>query len=540
MRTLEYKEIKYKVSKESDEQYCLKDENFRERFKNYLIKQNLSGAIAFQDGYIKTSSYVGVIKFKNFQLDIFPKLLGKFEEEVNAQQFEIEEDNEETTKLSESECKSLSDKKVVEQITKNLIYMLSLTKKLDVKYSEHANINCCKNPFLEVLIRDYAQSLFECLKRLTPRNYVREEDNLNYLKGKLKFTENIRYNHINKAKFYCEYDEFSENNELNRLFLFVSKCLFQLSKNSKNKQILSFIMNYFCDMPLVKTDRYKAEKIILTRNQKLFEHPFKLAKMFLQNISVDISQNRIKNITLLWDMNKLFEEFTAEILKKGLTKYKIEYQKKQTLLKNPDTNRSKGNTYVDIYLEKKIQKNNDAEGNENKDKKIILDTKYKLSTLNNSDIYQVCTYCLLHDTDNSILIYPKEINKEIYINRIYVDVSNENLKDIVSSVKNQFENIIDIVECLHTIRPILKELKNNNKINKLLVEDNIIEAIKKLRNEDEKIKDEIKKLVEKNKEGKDEKIEQAKNAIKDTFEKLSDKIDKEKADEIRKFFKEEE
>ena len=524
MRTLEYKEIKYKTSKENEEQYCLKDDNFRERFKNYLIKQNLSGAIAFHDGYIKTSSYVGVIKYKNFQLDIFPKLLGKFEEKANTQQSEAEEDNEETSKLSESECKSLSDNKVVEQITKNLIYMLSLTKKLDVKYSEHANINCCKNPFLEVLIRDYAQSLFECLKRLTPRNYVREEDNLNYLKGKLKFTENIRYNCANKAKFYCEYDEFSENNELNRLFLFVSKCLFNVSKDSKNKQILSFIMNYFCGLPLVKTDRYKAEKIILTRNQKLFEHPFKLAKMFLNNISVDISQNKIENITLLWDMNKLFEEFVYEVLRKGCTKYTPTAQKNQKLLKNPDTNRSKGNTYVDIYLEKE-------------NKKIILDTKYKLSTLDNSDIYQVCTYCLLHDTDNSILIYPKKINndkegffirhekeyqldmvktnKEIYINRIYVDVSNENLKDIVSSVKNQFENIIDIVECLHTIRPILKELKNDS-----TEKNKIIDDITKSKNDEDR--------------------KQVLNTIKHIFDNLSDKIDKENADEIKKFFKEKE
>ena len=126
-----------------------------------------------KDGIV-TQNFVGVIKYKSFQLDILPKLFSKSENIKDNGQY----------------------------IVKNLIYMISLTQKLDIKMTEHADINHCENPFLEVLIREYATSLFECLKRLTPRNYIREEDNLNYLKGKLKFTENIRYNCANQAKFY--------------------------------------------------------------------------------------------------------------------------------------------------------------------------------------------------------------------------------------------------------------------------------------------------------------------------------------------------
>ena len=92
-------------------------------------------------------------------------------------------------------------------------------------------------------------------------------------------------------------------------------------------------MNYYCDIPFEITDKYKADKIILTRNQKLFELPFKLAKMFLKHISVDISQNRIENITILWDMNKLFEEFVYQLLRKGQSEFKVNYQKKCCLLK---------------------------------------------------------------------------------------------------------------------------------------------------------------------------------------------------------------
>ena len=150
------------------------------KLHHYLKCQHLDSALKITPNDIETTSWVGVIKYKNTHFQILPKLI----------------------------CNS--DNK--ENILKNLIFMLSYTKKLDIKTSNEAKLSTAKNPFIEILIREFAKSLFECLKRLTPKRYVRKEDNLNYLKGKIKFSENIRYNNSNQAKFYCEYDEFSENN----------------------------------------------------------------------------------------------------------------------------------------------------------------------------------------------------------------------------------------------------------------------------------------------------------------------------------------
>ena len=262
----------------------------------YLECQKLTSALKVTPSGIETTSWVGVIKYKNTHLQILPKLIYTKEYKENYD------------KKTKEETKS--------NILKNLIFMLSYTKKLDIKISNEAKLSTVQNPFIEILIREYAKSLFECLKRLTPKKYVREKDNLNYLKGKIKFTENIRYNSANQAKFYCEYDEFSENNILNQLFLFVSTCLYNISNDSNNKKTLKFIMNHYSDIKLVRFDRFKAEKIKLSRSQELFKKPFNLAKMFVEKTSVDLSKNKFKNITLIWDMNKLFEEFVFEIMKK--------------------------------------------------------------------------------------------------------------------------------------------------------------------------------------------------------------------------------
>lgn len=354
------------VVKEYSKNIKIKDCDLR-KLHHYLECQHLDSALKVTPNSIETTSWVGVIKYKNTHFQILPKLI----------------------------CNN--DNK--ENILKNLIFMLSYTKKLDIKTSNEARLSTAKNPFIEVLIREYAKSLFECLKRLTPKKYVREEDNLNYLKGKIKFTENIRYNSSNRAKFYCEYDEFSENNILNQLFLFVSTCLYNISNDSYNKKTLKFIMNYYSEIKLVRFDRFKVAKIKLSRNQELFKKSFNLAKMFVEKTSVDLSKNKFENITLIWDMNKLFEEFVFEIMKKyeAELECKITAQRGRKLLVG-DTSK-KRNTFVDIMIDK-------IDG-----EKIILDTKYKKfvssDDFSNADVFQVSTYCLLHKAKHAILLYPK-------------------------------------------------------------------------------------------------------------------------------------
>lgn len=379
-----------------------------DKLQAYLKCRNLDSALKVTRHGIKTKSWVGIIKYKNLHLEILPKL--------------ISADANNDGEISEAE-RSI--------ILKNLIYMLSYTKNLDIKTNDNAKLATEKNPFIEILIREFANSLFESLKRLTPKRYIREEENLNYLKGKIKFSENIRYNCTNQAKFYCEYDEFSENNLLNQLFLFVSTCLYNISNNSYNKKILKFIINYYSDIDFVRFDKFKVRKIKLTRNQELFKKPFNLAKMFIEQTSVDLSKNKFENITLVWDMNKLFEEFVFELMKRKIPECEAIAQKPKRLLKRENVTRR--DTRVDILVQHP---------------QVIIDTKYKKFTcfddIKNADIFQVSTYCLLHNYKRAILLYPQYDKKAPDIcnyqlncaeNNYHIDFCTVNLKN--NDLKNQ-------------------------------------------------------------------------------------------------------
>lgn len=408
----EYSEIK-----ENELDSCNLD-----KLQAYLKCQNLDSALKVTRHGIKTKSWVGVIKYKNLHLEILPKL--------------ISADANNDGEISEAE-RSI--------ILKNLIFMLSYTKNLDIKTNDNAKLSTEKNPFIEILIREFATSLFEALKRLTPKRYVREEENLNYLKGKIKFSENIRYNCTNQAKFYCEYDEFSENNLLNQLFLFVSTCLYNISNNSYNKKTLKFIINYYSDISFVRFDKFKVRKIKLTRNQELCKKSFNLAKMFVEQTSVDLSKNKFENITLVWDMNKLFEEFIFELIKRKIPEFEAIAQKPKRLLKRENVTRR--DTRIDILIQ---------------NPKVIIDTKYKKFTdfddISSADIYQVTTYCLLHNYKRAILLYPQyeknvpdiydyQLNcaeNNYHIDFCTVNLKNNDLKDkeVQNSIIAKIKSII--------------------------------------------------------------------------------------------------
>lgn len=411
-----------------------------DKLQAYLKCKKLDSVLKVTRQGIKTKSWVGVIKYKNLHLEILPKLIYK--------------DANNDDKISDEERNI---------ILKNLIFMLSYTKNLDIKTNNAAKLANEKNPFIEILIREFVNSLFESLKRLIPKRYIREEENLNYLKGKIKFSENIRYNCTNQAKFYCEYDEFSENNLLNQLFLFVSTCLYNISNNSYNKKILKFIINYYSDIDFVRFDKFKVRKIKLTRNQELFKKPFNLAKMFVEQTSVDLSKNKFENITLVWDMNKLFEEFVFEMLKRH-SDITVSAQKGRRLLK--DVNNKIRNTYVDILI--------------TKPERIVIDTKYKelktVQDFDNKDVFQVVTYCMIHNTNKAVLIYPQIDNNKIIAS---YELNMDEKMCPFSSINNFCAK--QNVNCSHTVKFLTVAFKyelnqkNIGRVAKILI-DGIFES----------------------------------------------------------------
>lgn len=332
------------------------------KLKEFLDSKKLSKALDFKLSGIKTGSYVGVIKYADFQLNIIPKIIGD----------------------TDSVC------------LENLAFMLSYTRQLTIHTTGQAQLTNCQNPFLEVLIAHYADVLLKALSRQVPHSYETREENLATIKGKILFAQNIRHNLGNLARTYCQFDEFTPDNLINQTFKFVSHALQRLTSVSQTRQKLLKINAVYDEATLRPVAYAETQKIILNRNQTIFKEPLELAQMFLQNSTISLHNHTFTNLAILFDMNKLFEEFVYMALKRTYPQWNIKAQNSKRIIQSigdiPDTDYT---IRPDIIV------------NEN----TIIDTKYKIIDLPNkrpseSDIYQMLTYSKFYGIKNIILCCP--------------------------------------------------------------------------------------------------------------------------------------
>lgn len=332
------------------------------KLKEFLDSKKLSKALDFKLSGIKTGSYVGVIKYSDFQLNIIPKIIGD----------------------TNSVC------------LENLAFMLSYTRQLTIHTTGAAQLTNCQNPFLEVLIAHYADVLLKALSRQVPHRYEPREENLATIKGKILFAQNIRHNFGNLAQTYCQFDEFTSDNLLNQTLKFVSHALQKLTGVSQTRQKLLKINAVYDEVTLRPITYAETQKIILNRNQTIFKEPLELAQMFLQNSTISLHNHTFTNLAILFDMNKLFEEFVYVALKRTYPKWNIKAQNTKLIISSinniPNT---------DYTIRPDIIVNGNT----------IIDTKYKIIDLPNhkpseADIYQMLAYSKFYGVKNIILCYP--------------------------------------------------------------------------------------------------------------------------------------
>ena len=371
----EHQEIKWsKISNQSQAKKALEWFDKKQNFKPFKYTA---------DG-IKAKQYVGVISLGGQLVQVLPKVFS-----ADRSASEDEKPNEESIKTN---------------IT-GLMYLLQLTKKLKFKEVELAKLCKHTDSMLEIFIKLFADNLLELLQNDYRRNYVSQEDNLKFVKGKINFTKHLLHNYIDKSKLYCNYDEYESNILLNQLLkATVKKCI------STTKSSFGILQK--CDQLLsdVDTKRFNnpniCERVKFTRLNQKYEYVFNLAKLLLFGHSPKLSNNDNHTFSIMFDMNELFEKAIFEILKSnkddfGITT--IQAQKPQKTIFDKD---SVANFTMkpDIYIEKK-------DGS-----KIIIDTKYKLierirsdykssqKQVSQRDVYQMFAYSQYYKTERCILL----------------------------------------------------------------------------------------------------------------------------------------
>lgn len=435
-KTITFFEHQKKTFKELEKEELSKNEVKK------LIKLNDKLKI-FEIGYssVNAKQFVGALKIKNKTIQILPKIYNN-------------EENKEKEALT------------------NLLYMLSYTKKLKIR-EDIANLTK-NNDLFEIYIYLFAKNLLKEIEKGFYKDYNKKEENLNFLKGKLNTTKQIKHNIINKHKLHCTYKEFSENNLINQILKYTIELLKNITKSSKNKKLLDNLSFIFEDVEYKIITLNDFKKIHFNRMSERFKYYVEMAELFILNSSINLNSKDFHTFSLIFDMNTLFEEFIGNIVKNhkdeifGNENLNVHLQHtKHYLLRAAKIEDSQG---TEDSFNFSVDKNNRgafrlipdiAVLKENKPY-LIIDTKYKkldqtkpYSNISQSDIYQMFAHLKKYDCKKGILLYPKyneEIKETFYIdNKTILHIVQIDLKynmftgrtHYINKIKKELSRLMD-------------------------------------------------------------------------------------------------
>lgn len=302
-----------------------------------------------------------------------------------------------------------SDSEVVkDNARKALLNMLTALRGFNHIQTNSANISKAKVPLLEVFISQFLNSVNELVKRGLKSDYVNQQDNLFFLKGKLLVGEQLKKNLVNKHKFYVEYDEYLLDRPANRLVRAALLKVAKLTKSSHSQKLVRELSFVFDEIPTSKNVKADLSKVKLDRGLSYYKAPLKWAELILNKFSPLTLKGQNNAMSLLFPMELVFESYVAQQINRTLPKHmKLNAQARSKYLVTHGNSR-----FFNLKPDLEIKENGETT--------VILDTKWKLldESLNNgtdkyglsqADFYQMFAYGqkYMGGKGKLILIYPK-------------------------------------------------------------------------------------------------------------------------------------
>jgi len=306
----------------------------------------------------------------------------------------------------------LEDRKAMVKNTRiSLIKMLRATQQIPSKVANNASLNLTEMPLLDVFIQLFLNEVGLLIKRGIAKSYQSKEDNLPYLKGKLQVSKQIKHNLLFKHKHYSAFDDFSPDRPENRLIR--SALAWSMNRvGPDTKKLCQEYLHHLADIPPSKHIR---EDLKAWQRGPHFRH-YETIRPWIEMIFEKFSPTSVSGtsnvLSLLFPMERIFEDYVALRLKSQLSGYTIRTQIRQNYLLTHKANQEEKERDIfllkpDLYLtsQKEI---------------VVADTKWKLINENlpgkkygikESDIYQMLAYNQTYQKDQTgsevWLIYPK-------------------------------------------------------------------------------------------------------------------------------------
>ena len=337
------------------------NEDYRRRLKVTVFNHGAKRSLIAQN-------FVGIINLGHHQIEVLPKIDGG------------------TT-----------------DVRRNLARMISTALDLDLYGDSVTRAKRHTESVLEVLIRLFCEQLWKAVRHGMVRRYEPQADNLTVLRGKLDLSSQLRVNLARPDRLFCNFDEFTEDNQLNRALKAALRVLHRVSRSQSNLRSVAELLFCFQDVQDIEGHTIKWDSVITDRLSSRYEPLVRLARLFIAGESPDVVSGTNQGFALLFDMNELFESYIGAIAKRVFGRQGLKVS-----LQGPKRHLAQHVSGADTFALRP-----DIVVSRGADIAAIIDTKWKRlkgaatrEGVSSGDAYQMHAYSTQYGAPDVMLLYP--------------------------------------------------------------------------------------------------------------------------------------
>lgn len=324
---------------------------------------------------IKFGHYCGVISLGNLSIEILPKIYG------------VEVDTGSSRHA--------------------LVRMLTKARRLKLRRAGSAGIALQKHSLLDVFILHFCDQLHAQLMQGMIRKYIERKENLNVLRGRLRIEQQFKQNLAHRERLFCQYDELSEDNIHNQVLKYVLRILLKTAIGNRARNQVAELLMRFDPISDFVADATLLDSLSFDRSTARYEPIFNQCRWFLEGLHPDVLAGNETCVSLLFDMNQLFEAYVgAELRKEAWRKgLRVREQGPQKYFaRRQDTDDHVFMMKPDISF---LNEHNQVVAIADAKWKILDEGEKKLG-ITQADLYQMESYASRYRVKDLFLVYPMQ------------------------------------------------------------------------------------------------------------------------------------
>ncbi len=298
---------------------------------------------------------------------------------------------------------------------------------------------------LEAIVLAFAHRTRQAIQRGLLQGYRREEDALNTVRGRIRFGDQIRRRFDIPLPVEVAFDEFTEDIEENRLLKTAVHLLGHTFIRSKPaRQEVRRLRPAFTTVGLGSYRRGALPELRYTRLNEHYRPAVQLARLIIENSTLELLHGDIAGAAFLIDMNRVFERFLHVALGEALRLPAHQWRSEASLTLDDDDR---------ISMKPDLSWWPRGPAKPETRPLFVGDAKYKSlksRDFEHADIYQMLAYCTAADLAEGLLVYAAGEDKprEYRIKHVgkTVEVASLNLGGSPEAILSEVRRLATIVQ----------------------------------------------------------------------------------------------